>query len=142
MSVPLIENHNFSAIVGSAGLPLMCILFGEVLQAFVDFDTYGKCSITSSDPGNITSGLSSNVTSGSVEQEVRDNLQTAVNRFGWGMCAIGFASWLGQLIQNFYITYLYNSCLGIHFHIWLDPHLILHHTVSAKKSDHPPKKIG
>ena len=75
----------------------MCILFGEVLQAFVDFDTYGKCSITSSDPGNITSGLSSNVTSGSVEQEVRDNLQTAVNQFGWGMCVIGFVSWLGQL---------------------------------------------
>ena len=77
-------------------MPVMCILLGEVLQAFINFDTLGTCNITSG-PGNITSGLSSNVTSGSVEQEVRDNLQTAVNRFGWGMCVIGFVSWLGQL---------------------------------------------
>jgi hypothetical protein len=66
----------------------MGILMGEVIQAFVDFDTYGTAC-------NHTSLLATNVTS--LDEEVRENLRTAVNRYGWGMGAIGFASWLGEI---------------------------------------------
>ncbi len=83
---------------GSAGLPLMCILFGEVLQAFVDFDTFGTCDL------NLTSGLAGNLTSGQ-EAEVPFSPQAAVNRFGWGMCVIGFATWLGMPSSNFIIVF-------------------------------------
>jgi hypothetical protein len=75
----------------------MCILFGEVLQAFVDFDTFGTCdlNLTSGHASNLTSGLASNLTSGQ-EAEVPFSPQAAVNRTGWGMCVIGFATWLGR----------------------------------------------
>jgi hypothetical protein len=60
----------------------MCILFGDVLQAFVDYDTFGTCNAT-------TGGLEA-------VGEIPFSPQAAVNRFGWGMCVIGFATWLGE----------------------------------------------
>ena len=79
----------FAAVVGSAGLPIMCILFGDVLQAFVDYDTFGSCNLTSASASDTSGSLFS-------AEEVPFSPQASVNRFGWGMCVIGFATWLGN----------------------------------------------
>jgi len=73
------------AVLGGAALPVMTIIFGDTLQAFVDYATFTECT------GN------------GVVDETYSPLPV-LERFAWQMCGIGLGIWLD--------AYIFISCFN------------------------------